>query len=84
MDMLKQYLLRAKEIIGDRSQAEELYDNEVLPGLRNGSSILESITLANQKFPGEALEVDASNIQDVTSHYEFLLEYENIRQKALR
>ncbi|HME53403.1 MAG TPA: hypothetical protein VKM55_14360 [Candidatus Lokiarchaeia archaeon] len=46
MEMLKQYLLRAKEIIGDRSQAEEAYDNEVLCGLRSGKDTLEAITQA--------------------------------------
>ena len=35
MNLLKEYLNRANEIIGDRTKDEERYDKEVLRWLRN-------------------------------------------------
>nr|MDO8111190.1 hypothetical protein [Candidatus Sigynarchaeota archaeon] len=84
MDIRKQYELKAKEIIGDRSKTEEEYDNEVLDGLKSGCNIRNAIARANAKYPAEALAVDASNEQDVASHYEFLLEHEKIMKMARR
>ena len=84
IDIRKQYELRAKEIIGDRSKAEEQYDDEVLRGLRSGSNIRDAIARANAKYPAEALAVDVSSEQDVASHYEFLLEHEKIMKMARR
>lgn len=81
MDAMKEYLQRAKEIIGDRSQAEIVYDDEVLRGLRSGKDVAAAIMQANVKYPDEALQVDETTIDGVASHYEFLLEYEDIRKK---
>ena len=81
MDAMKEYLQRAKEIIGDRSQAEIVYDDEVLRGLRSGKDVAAAIIQANEKYPDEALQVDDSTIGDVASHYEFLLEHEDILKK---
>lgn len=81
MDFLEQYLNRANEIIGDRTKEEERYDKEVLRWLGKGKSIQKAINKANQKYPKEALEVDADNINDVAAHYDYLLEHDNIIRK---
>jgi len=84
VNIRKQYELKAKEIIGDRSKAEEQYDDEVLRGLKSGCNIRDAIARANAKYPTEALAVDASSEQDVASHNEFLLEHEKIMKMARR
>jgi hypothetical protein len=78
MDIRKQYMRRAKEIIGDRTPAEEAYDDEVLRGLRAGADIRLAITSANAMYPAEALTVDDTNAGDVAAHYEYLMEHEKI------
>lgn len=81
VDFLEQYIQRANEIIGDRTKDEERYDKEVLRWLRKGKGIEKAINKANKKYPNEALEVDGININDVASHYDYLLEHDNIMRK---
>jgi hypothetical protein len=81
MDFIEQYLSRSQEIIGDRSRAEIRYDNEVIRWLRKGREIKKAIKKANKKYPNEALKLDGSDIHDVASYYEYLLEHENIIHK---
>jgi len=81
VDFLEQYIQRANDIIGDRTKDEERYDKEVLRWLRKGKGIEKAINKANKKYPNEALEVDGSNINDVASHYDYLLEHANIMRK---
>ena len=81
MDILEQYLQSSQEIIGNRTKDEERYDKEVLRWLRKGKSIRKAINKANKKYPKEALSVDESNLNDVASHYDYLLEHENIIRK---
>jgi hypothetical protein len=81
MDFIEQYLSRSQEIIGDRSRAEIRYDNEVIRWLRKGREIKKAIKKANKKYPNEALKLDGSDINDVASYYEYLLEHENIIHK---
>lgn len=69
---------RSQGIIGNRTKDEERYDKEVLRWLRKGKSIRKAINKANKKYPKEALSVDESNLNDVASHYDYLLEHENI------
>jgi len=71
-------LQRSQGIIGNRTKDEERYDKEVLRWLRKGKSIRKAINKANKKYPKEALSVDESNLNDVASHYDYLLEHENI------
>ena len=49
--------------------------------LRKGKKIQKVIERANKKYPKEALEVNDRTINDVTAHYEYLLEHENIMKK---
>lgn len=81
MEFLEQYLNRANEIIGDRTKDEERYGKEVLRWLRKGKGIKKAINKANKKYPKEALKVDDNTINDVASHYDYLLEHDNIIRK---
>jgi phage shock protein A len=84
MDILKQYLERAAEIIGERTSDEERYDREVVRWLEKGKPIQKAIAKANEKFPKEALQVDDSLLADVTARYEYLLEHERIMRRLQR
>lgn len=74
MDILKQYLERANEIIGERTPAEQKYDHEVIRWLRRNKSINKAIAKANEKHPAEALQLD--NLADVQAHCEYLAEHD--------
>ena len=79
--MIEQYLERANEIIGERSKEEEKYDNEVVKWLRKQGKIRKALNKANQKYPDQALEYDDSNIDDLASHYEYLMQHMNMVKK---
>lgn len=81
--MLKQYINRAKEIVGERTPDEEKYDREVIRWLRRGKNISKAIAKANQKYPKEALRVDNDNLADVEAYYEYLAEHETIMEKLV-
>jgi hypothetical protein len=81
MDILKHYLNRANEIIGERTAEEAKYDREVIRWLRKGKDIKKSIAKANEKYPTEALQLDDNNLADVQSHYEYQAEHEAIVEK---
>ena len=79
--MIEQYLERANEIIGERSKEEEKYDNEVVKWLRKQGNIRKALNKANQKYPNQALKYDDSNIDDLASHYEYLMQHMNMVKK---
>ena len=81
MDYIQEYLNRSKEIIGERTPAEEKYDREVILWLEKGKHIAKAIAKANAKYPNEALTIDNTIITDVKSHYEYLVEHEKIQRK---
>ena len=81
MDLIEEYLTRSQEIIWDRTRAEIRYDNEVLRWLRKGKEIKIAINKANKKFPNETLKLDGSDINDVASYYDYLMEHQNIIRK---
>lgn len=81
VNVLKQYIDRAEEIVGERTPDEEKYDREVIRWLRRGKSINKAIAKANQKYPKEALQVNDDNLADVGAHYEYLAEHEAIMEK---
>ncbi len=81
MNLIDQYLLRSKEIIGDRTPEEEQYDNEVIKWLKKYGKIRKAINEANKKYPDEALELDETNANDVAAHYEYLMEHIEIIRK---
>jgi hypothetical protein len=73
-----------QNILGERSEAEKAYDDEVLRYLCVGYDIQAAIALANQKYPSEALVIDDSNLADVATHYEFLAEHYELYLKLPR
>ena len=81
MDLLKQQLELAAEVIGERTPDEQKYDREVIRWLRRGKSINKAIAKANEKYPPEALQVDKDNLADVQAHYEYLADHEAITEK---
>lgn len=84
MEMLKQYLERAAEIIGDRTPNEEKYDQEVIRWLEKGKPIKNAIAKANEKYPKEALRIEDISLADVQAHYEYLMEHQRIMQRLNR
>ena len=81
MSLIDQYFQRSQDIIGDRTPDEERYDNEVIKWLKKYGKIRKAINKANKKYPNEALKYDETNINDVASHYEYLLQHMEIVQK---
>ena len=81
MDLIEKYLSHSQEIIGDRTRAEIRYDNEVVRWLRKGKDLKKAINKANKKYPNDALKLDGSDINDVASYYDYLLEHDNIISK---
>ena len=79
--MLKAYLARAKEIIGERTPAEVAYDDAVVAGLEVGLPIEAALANAGQKHPAEALSWDADSIADIAAHYDYLKEHAQIMRK---
>ncbi len=78
MDILKQYIERANEIIGERTPDQQKYDREVIRWLRRGKNITKAIAKANEKYPTEALLVNNDNLVHVQAHYEYLAEHDAI------
>jgi hypothetical protein len=81
MDILKQYLSRADEIIGERTPGEQKYDREVIRWMRRDKGITKAIAKANEKYPAEALQVNNDNLADLQAHYESLAEHEDIIER---
>ena len=81
MDIVRDYLERANEIIGERTPAEEKYDREVVRWLGKGKDIRKAIAKANEKYPAEALSVDESMYEDLRARYEYIAEHERILQR---
>ncbi len=79
--MLKQYLDRAKEIIGERTASEIAHDNAVVDALNSGLPIEAALSLAAKHHPNEALQWDSGNINDIAAHYDYLKQHEQIMKK---
>jgi hypothetical protein len=75
------YLQRAREIIGDRSQAEIDYDNSVVAHLSTGMDIKRAIRAANQEYPAEALKPGAEHWSDLAARYEYIREHKAILKR---
>ncbi|MBN2836681.1 MAG: hypothetical protein JXR48_17125 [Candidatus Delongbacteria bacterium] len=69
---------RAKEIIGDRTPEEIVFDKVVVKELKKGRSIIKALKMANKKYPDEALQWSDETIEDITLHYEYLMQHEDI------
>lgn len=78
MSIIDYYFKRANEVIGERTPDEVEYDNAILRALKKGKTTPEAIRFANKLYPKEALEITDETINDLTSHYRYLLEHERI------
>ncbi len=72
------YLQRAREIIGERSQAEIAYDDSVVAQLSRGMDIKCAIRAANLECPDEALTPGPDHWADLASRYEYIREHKDI------
>ena len=72
------YFQRAREIIGDRSQAEIDYDNSVVAHLSTGMDIKRSIAAANERHPKEALGPGPDDWADLAARYQYIAEHKAI------
>ena len=75
------YLQRAREIIGDRSQAEIDYDDSVVAHLSSGMDIRGAIRAANREHPDEAMKPGADHWSDLASRYEYIREHKRILER---
>lgn len=75
------YLLRAREIIGDRSSSEIDYDNSVIAHLNRGMDIKRAIRAANHEHPEEALKPLPDQWPDLASRYGYVIEHKAILEK---
>jgi hypothetical protein len=76
--LLKAYLDNAAEIIGHRSPSEKAYDDAVVDVLRQGKSMKDSLAIAREKFPEEAIEWSDSTIDEIAAHYDYLRNHSDI------
>jgi hypothetical protein len=81
VNQINAYLERAREIIGDRSQTEIDYDDEVIAQIGLGLDIKKAIAAANRKHPEEALEPDADQWADLAARYHYIMEHKAILKR---
>ncbi|MDP2865905.1 MAG: hypothetical protein Q8O90_06655 [Elusimicrobiota bacterium] len=79
--ILGQYLSASDKIIGERTFDEKRYDTEVVRWLNKGKPIGKAIAKANDKFPAQALSLNAGNLAAVQAHYDYLAKHEAITRK---
>ena len=77
-NLLKAYLERADEIIGNRTSTEIAHDDAVIEALNQGKVLKEALAIAGTKFPDEAIKYDESNLNDLESHYDYIREHSKI------
>jgi len=75
------YFQRAREIIGDRSQAEIDDDNSVVAHLSAGMDIKSAIRAVNQEYPEEALKPSADQWSDLAARYNYIREHKAILKR---
>lgn len=75
------YLERAREIIGDRSEAEIAYDNSVVAHLSSGMDIKRAVGAANREHPDEALKPGPEHWEDLASRYDYIREHKGILKR---
>ena len=80
VNVLKQYIDRAEEIVGERTPDEEKYDREVIRWLRRGKNITKPLPRLIRNTH-KALQVNDDNLVDVEAHYEYLAGHEAIMEK---
>jgi hypothetical protein len=75
------YLARAREILGDRTDTEIEYDNTVVAFLAKGMDIQSAIDVANREHPEEALKPDLAHWGDLAARYDYIIKHKLMLQK---
>lgn len=75
------YLARAREILGDRTDTEIEYDNTVVAFLERGMDIKGAVDAANTEHPDEALKPDPARWDDLAARYDYITKHQLMLQK---
>ncbi len=75
MNEIALYLKRAREIIGERTPAEIIYDNAVVMYLAKGMEIRRAIDAANSEYPDEALKPEPDQWGYLTERYDYIRQH---------
>ena len=79
--LINNYLARARDILGDRTDAEIEYDNTVVAFLAKGMVIQSAIDAANREHPDEALKVHPIHLEDLAARYDYISQHKLMLQK---
>jgi hypothetical protein len=79
--VLKMYLERAREVIGERTPEEVRYDNKIAAGLNAGKDIRSAVAEANRQFPDEALQPLPDQWEDVAARYDYIRQHNELLLK---
>ncbi|HDZ01487.1 MAG TPA: hypothetical protein ENH52_08500 [Nitrospirae bacterium] len=80
-DLYSQLSSEFEESLKERNSDEIAYDNAVIKELKKGRNIKKALKMADKKYPDEALQYNNENINDIASHYDYLLNHESIKNK---
>ena len=80
-DFYNQMSSEFQETLEERSPDEIAHDRIVLKELKKGRALKKALKLAGKKYPNEALQYTEDTIGDIESHYDYLLNHENIKAK---
>jgi len=78
MNLIDQYMQRSHEIIGECTPEEAQYDLNVIECLKKHGKIRKALNQANKKYPKEAINYNDGNINDIESHYFYILNHMEI------
>lgn len=81
IDFYNQMSAGFEEVLQERTPEEITYDEIVLKELKIGRNIKRALKIANRECPDEALQFDEENINDIASHYDYLLNHELIKSR---
>lgn len=84
MDPLKKYIETAAQVIGQRSAAQEAYDQEVLRWRHITHDLRAAIGKANEKYPALARTVSDDELPELDARYEYLRGHEQILRRLRR
>ena len=81
VNLTNDYLARAREILGDRTDTEIEYDNKVVAFLAKGMDIKSAVDAANREHPDEALKPDPAHWEDLAARYDYNIQHKLMLQK---
>ena len=77
----QQYFSGFDQELEQRTPAEAAYDNEIIKERGKGGSIKKALNIAAKKHPAETFQNTDENIDDIQTHYAFLLQHQLIKSK---